>query len=90
MTELEKIIAPYDQPYYDQDTDTICIDSNEIPVTIAEDAKWLIEDHFEGEIIDAGDNTDPDSERVRLTGAEYVKHVGGIVDAFKLAGVKTW
>lgn len=84
MSQLQKILEKYPNCYYHEDTDTICIDINEEPKTIEEDAKWLIENHFEGETIETNDET------CVLTGEEYVKHVGGLVEAFKELGIQTW
>ena len=90
MHSLSQILREYPGVYYDQDSDTLCVDINENPMTIETDASKLIEDHFHGETVSTGDNSDPNGDTIALTGEDYVKHLGGVVDAFKEVGVETW
>lgn len=84
MSQLQKLNEKYPSLYYHQDTDTLCTDVNEEPVTVETDGIWLLEEHFNGQTV----QTDNDS--YTLTGAEYVKHLGGAVLAFKEMGIDTW
>lgn len=84
MSHLSRILEKYPTCYYCEDMDTICVDVNEDPQTIEEDATQIIEEHFEGETIQTPTDT------FTVTGKEYVNHVGGVSEAFKLVGIEAW
>lgn len=73
MTLIE-LKRKYPSCYYDEDMNTICIDVNEEPQMVAEDAKELIEDYYDGEELhihhSSGNPELEESEKV--TGREYI------------------
>jgi len=73
MTLIE-LKRKYPSCYYDEDTDTICIDVNEDPQTVAEDANELIEDYYDGDELPIHHPSgNPELEEVeRVTGREYI------------------
>lgn len=89
MSNLSYLLEKYPGLYYDQDHDTFCVDINEDPMTIETDASELIESYFEGRTVSTGDNTDPDSEEIALTGKDYVKYqLGGVIGACEEIGIE--
>lgn len=88
MSNLRYLLEKYPGLYYYQDHDALCVDINEDPMTIETEASELIENHFNGETVSTGDNTDPNSETITLTGKDYVKYqLGGVVGACEQIGI---
>lgn len=78
MTLIE-LKRKYPSCYYDEDMNTICIDVNEEPQTIAEDAMELIEEAFDGEKMDCftSSGNPEDIIEVAVTGKEYIEEFFG-------------
>ena len=88
MTLIE-IKRKYPSCYYNEDVDAILIDGDDEPLTIAEDAKELIEEHYDGEKWDCMTSSGNPEDMVMetLTGKEYVEAAfyGDYNEAFEQA-----
>lgn len=71
MTELQKIKQKYPDCYYDQDIDAIMTDDETI---IADDARELIEDHFDGEKMNCMTSSGNPEDMIyeTVTGKEFI------------------
>ena len=76
---LIQLKRKYPYCYYDEDMNTICIDVNEVPQTIAEDAIELIEEAFDGETIQCFTSSGNPEDMVdeTVTGKEYIEDFFG-------------
>lgn len=78
MTELKKLKLQHTDCYYDADMDAICIDVNEDPQTVAEEAKELIEWHYEGRKHPVNSGSNPEDETWETaTGKEFIEYEFG-------------
>jgi len=79
----------YPSCYYNEDVDAILIDSDDEPLTIADDAIELIEEHYDGEKWDCLTSSGNPEDMVMesLTGKEYIEAAfdGDYNEAFEQA-----
>jgi len=83
MTELEKFKDQFPNAQYEEETNTLewYNEDNDV-VEILTDARWHLENHYEGIKVLSGHFTDPDNDEVEMSGYDYIRLNGGYQSAF--------
>jgi len=78
MTELEKFKDQFPNAQYEEETNTLeWYNETRDVVEILTDARWHLENHYEGIKVLSGHFTDPDNDEVKMSGYDYIRLNGG-------------
>lgn len=83
MTELEKFKELYPKAEYYEETDTMEWYNEETDIVEKlENARWHLENYYDGTPVIIGQFTDPDSKSIVLSGYDYIRFNGGYQTAY--------